>query len=216
MDLVITVLLFTGVFCVIETVAPAEPNQPATKRLFNTAYYLFLLACMLLSQLMFALIYGPVSLAAAGWVLPRVIPAPRGLLVQLLFGFSLPSSGISGNTHCIAYSTHGRCSGKHTSFIPARLRSTRVRRAGTIFCTRCCLPPCICPYLFFFGWLAPHAVFTFILFRLLGLVNHANVRLHLGPLTVIVSNPQRHRIHHSLSPQHHDKNFAAFLSFLSI
>jgi sterol desaturase/sphingolipid hydroxylase (fatty acid hydroxylase superfamily) len=72
------------------------------------------------------------------------------------------------------------------------------------------------PIFIFFGWLAPHAVFTFILFRLLGLVNHANVRLHLGPLTVIVSNPQRHRIHHSLSPQHHDKNFAAFLSFLSI
>jgi sterol desaturase/sphingolipid hydroxylase (fatty acid hydroxylase superfamily) len=38
---------------------------------------------------------------------------------------------------------------------------------------------------------------------------HANLRLPLGPLTRVVVGPQTHRIHHSLLPQHADRNFAA-------
>ena len=39
---------------------------------------------------------------------------------------------------------------------------------------------------------------------------HLNLRLPMGPLTRVFSGPQYHRIHHSILPQHHDKNFAAF------
>lgn len=39
---------------------------------------------------------------------------------------------------------------------------------------------------------------------------HANLRLPLGPISPLVAGPQVHRIHHSLMPQHHDRNFAAF------
>ncbi len=39
---------------------------------------------------------------------------------------------------------------------------------------------------------------------------HANLRLHLGPLTPVIVGPQLHRIHHSDQPQHTDKNFGAF------
>jgi sterol desaturase/sphingolipid hydroxylase (fatty acid hydroxylase superfamily) len=54
------------------------------------------------------------------------------------------------------------------------------------------------------------------MFRLWGFVNHANLRLHLGPLTALVSNPQWHRIHHSISIEHRDKNFAAFFPVIDI
>jgi sterol desaturase/sphingolipid hydroxylase (fatty acid hydroxylase superfamily) len=39
---------------------------------------------------------------------------------------------------------------------------------------------------------------------------HMNIRLHLGPLSWIIVGPQTHRIHHSILPEHGDKNFAAY------
>ena len=39
---------------------------------------------------------------------------------------------------------------------------------------------------------------------------HANLRIPFGPLTAVLVGPQLHRLHHSMSPEHRDKNFAAF------
>jgi len=39
---------------------------------------------------------------------------------------------------------------------------------------------------------------------------HANIRLHLGPASVLLGNPQLHRIHHSRIREHHDQNYAPF------
>ncbi len=39
---------------------------------------------------------------------------------------------------------------------------------------------------------------------------HTNLRLPLGPLTGVFAGPQWHRIHHSIEPEHADRNFAAF------
>jgi sterol desaturase/sphingolipid hydroxylase (fatty acid hydroxylase superfamily) len=39
---------------------------------------------------------------------------------------------------------------------------------------------------------------------------HANIRLHLGPASVFLGNPQLHRIHHSRVREHHDRNYAPF------
>jgi len=41
-------------------------------------------------------------------------------------------------------------------------------------------------------------------------LKHANLRLPLGPVTPIVVGPQLHRLHHSIKPEHRDRNFAAF------
>ncbi len=38
---------------------------------------------------------------------------------------------------------------------------------------------------------------------------HANTRIGFGPLNRLFASPQVHRIHHSKSPEHIDKNFAA-------
>lgn len=45
---------------------------------------------------------------------------------------------------------------------------------------------------------------------------HANIRLHLGRLTPVITGPQLHRIHHSILPEHRDKNFAQFFPILDI
>lgn len=49
-----------------------------------------------------------------------------------------------------------------------------------------------------------------ILFRFWGFFNHMNFRLNLGLLKVFISGPQFHRIHHSILPEHRNKNFATF------
>ena len=41
---------------------------------------------------------------------------------------------------------------------------------------------------------------------------HANVKMNLGWLGWIFTNPQFHRVHHSVQPEHRDKNFGAHLS----
>jgi sterol desaturase/sphingolipid hydroxylase (fatty acid hydroxylase superfamily) len=216
LDLIITVLLFTTVFYVVEILAPAEPHQRATKRLFNTAYYPFLLASLLLLQLMLARIYGPVLSASGGGLLPRLIPQPRGFLAHLLFGFffavisDLWQYGVHRLQHAwpLLWETH-----KFHHSETALNASTQGRQH---FLHALLSSGLYLPMLILFGSLAPHAVCTFILFRLWGFVNHANIRLHLGPLTVIVSNPQWHRIHHSLLPEHHDKNFASYFPFIDM
>jgi sterol desaturase/sphingolipid hydroxylase (fatty acid hydroxylase superfamily) len=41
---------------------------------------------------------------------------------------------------------------------------------------------------------------------------HANLAVSLGPLRHILVSPDFHRVHHSLDPEHRDKNFAGFFS----
>jgi sterol desaturase/sphingolipid hydroxylase (fatty acid hydroxylase superfamily) len=45
---------------------------------------------------------------------------------------------------------------------------------------------------------------------------HMNAKVQLGPLTLVFNNPQFHRIHHSVEPQHYDKNFCKNLPILDI
>ncbi len=55
-----------------------------------------------------------------------------------------------------------------------------------------------------------------IAYMAVGFYNHANIRLHLGALTPLVSGPQYHRIHHSLLPQHLNKNFSGIFPLFDI
>jgi sterol desaturase/sphingolipid hydroxylase (fatty acid hydroxylase superfamily) len=39
---------------------------------------------------------------------------------------------------------------------------------------------------------------------------HSNLKIHFGRWSWLVSSPGMHRIHHSILPEHNDKNFAAY------
>jgi sterol desaturase/sphingolipid hydroxylase (fatty acid hydroxylase superfamily) len=45
---------------------------------------------------------------------------------------------------------------------------------------------------------------------------HANVRIRLGRFVTWIGNPQWHRIHHSVQPEHFDKNFSGLLPLWDI
>ena len=59
------------------------------------------------------------------------------------------------------------------------------------------------------GWLAMAT-------NLFGYFVHLNVRLPLGPATPLIAGPQWHRLHHSIEPQHTDRNFAAFFPIFDL
>lgn len=46
-----------------------------------------------------------------------------------------------------------------------------------------------------------------IIFIVIDVLGHSNVRVNLGRLSYIISTPQAHRIHHSIEPKHYDTNF---------
>jgi sterol desaturase/sphingolipid hydroxylase (fatty acid hydroxylase superfamily) len=45
---------------------------------------------------------------------------------------------------------------------------------------------------------------------------HLNMRLSLGPFVLFIQNPQYHRVHHSVEPQHRDKNFCKLLPLFDV
>jgi sterol desaturase/sphingolipid hydroxylase (fatty acid hydroxylase superfamily) len=47
-------------------------------------------------------------------------------------------------------------------------------------------------------------------------LTHANIKLGFGPLWWLLASPNYHRIHHSLEPNHIDKNFAAWFPLWDI
>jgi sterol desaturase/sphingolipid hydroxylase (fatty acid hydroxylase superfamily) len=49
-----------------------------------------------------------------------------------------------------------------------------------------------------------------------GLLTHLNVRWSLGRFSVVINNPQWHRIHHSLEPQHFNRNFCKMLPMFDV
>ena len=55
----------------------------------------------------------------------------------------------------------------------------------------------------------PEAIIAGTLFQMTaGVFIHLNLRVSFGPLTAAFIGPQFHRIHHSLDPEHHDRNFS--------
>jgi sterol desaturase/sphingolipid hydroxylase (fatty acid hydroxylase superfamily) len=59
----------------------------------------------------------------------------------------------------------------------------------------------------------PIALFYFLVGE--GLA-HLNMRLSFGRFALCIQNPQYHRIHHSVEPQHRDKNFCKLLPLFDV
>lgn len=55
----------------------------------------------------------------------------------------------------------------------------------------------------------PQVAYASFLIAVSGQIIHANSRVSWGPLRYVFVEPRYHRIHHSIEPQHWDKNFAA-------
>lgn len=207
-------LILSLVFYLLELLAPAERGQPLRKRLLNLGYMPFNAAVIVLVlQPAFNRLYSHVP--GLG-LLPTLIDSRSGALAQLLFAlfFAFVWDVWQYCVHRLQHSvpllwrTHKF---HHSETALNSSASTRHHSLSQLLYVALYLPP-----LMLFGPQYPHVVAAFVMFRLWGLVNHANLRIDLGPLTPVVSGPQWHRVHHSARAEHCDKNFAAFFPFIDI
>jgi sterol desaturase/sphingolipid hydroxylase (fatty acid hydroxylase superfamily) len=204
--LVAVVLGLSFAFFVAERLLPAEKGQSVRGWLLNLGYAPIILG--------FALLCGPGLAALAILVAERtgggLIPAtgPASWRGQLLFtlGYAVCWDLWQYLLHrlqhrfALLWETH-RFHHEETEVNAAT--QTRVHAISYLLALVFHLP-----VIALFGLWAPPAIAAFLMFTLWGFVNHANLRLPLGPLTPIVAGPQFHRIHHSALPQHRDLNFA--------
>ncbi len=208
--------LLTVLFWLPEALAPAERGQPLALRLRNLAWLPFILAWVLALQTLVTPAAGAILRAAGGGVLPRLIGAPESLAAKTAFTlfFALAwdvwqyavhrlqhASPLLWTTHALH---HEETALNATS--QARHHPTNYLLFAVLYL----------PLLLLFGGLAPHPVGAFLMFRLWGFVNHANVRVSFGWATPLLAGPQWHRLHHSTLPEHRDRNFAAFFPFLDV
>ncbi len=126
---------------------------------------------------------------AKGGVLPNLIPMPASPFTHILFalGFALiwdlwqywvhrwqHTSPFLWQTHKLHHSDRALNS------------TTQARHHATHYLLFMIL---YSPLLVLFGTMAPHAIAAFLMFQLWGFVDHANVRVHLGPVTPVVAGP---------------------------
>lgn len=215
-NIVLSVIVLSLVFYLLERVFPAEENQSLAKRFFNLVYTPFIVALILLLQPVF----GPLYIRALQWTgggwLPAFTNPQSGLVANLLFAvvFALVwdvwQYWIHRLQHTIPFlwQTHKF---HHTD--TALNSSTQARHHALNYVL---LLATYVSVVVILGPQQPHLIATVVMFRLWGFVNHANVRCSFGPLTPFVAGPQWHRIHHSILEKHRDRNFATFFPFIDL
>jgi sterol desaturase/sphingolipid hydroxylase (fatty acid hydroxylase superfamily) len=197
-------------FWVLELIIPAQPRQPFRRLAFNIAYAPVILAFVMLAGAASSPVISRLVAHSGGGLLPILVRAESGplahagfaLLYALVWDLSQYLMHRLQHASAVLWETH-RFHHDETALCAAA--QARIHPTSYVLAILFHLPVIV-----LFGPQAPHFIATFLMFRLWGFLNHANIRVGLGPLTILVSAPQWHRIHHSALPEHRDRNFATF------
>ena len=217
LSLVGSVLLLSIIFYPFELLVPAERNQAFMKRLVNLAYVpIFLIGIVFVLQPIANAFVSKLFTVTGSGVLPRWIGPPQSFAYQLLFALAfavwwdLWQYWLHRLQHSVPWlwETHKFHHSETALNATTQSRHHLVHSALTVIF--------YLPVVLMIGTYSPHYLAIFVLFRLWGFVNHANLRISFGKLTPLVSGPQWHRIHHSVVDAHHDKNFATFFPLIDI
>jgi sterol desaturase/sphingolipid hydroxylase (fatty acid hydroxylase superfamily) len=208
------VFLLTVIFYPIELILPAEKGQPLAKRLLNLAYVpLFLALAFFVVAPVANLVATKILIVSGNGLLPQFGNRSSFVLQFLLaISFAVFSDFWQYWLHRLQHTLPSLWETHKFHHSDTALNATTQTRhhilhlaLSTIF---------YLPVLVVFSTQYPHYIALFMMFQLWGFVNHANIRVDIGPLTPIVSGPQWHRIHHSVLKEHQDRNFATFFPFI--
>lgn len=217
LTLVGSVVLLTLIFYPFELLAPAERNQPFSKRLINILYVpLFLAVAVLILQPLANAMALRIFTVTGGGILPYSLVVPNSLAHHAVFAigyalwWDLWQYWLHRLQHGVPvlWETHKFHHSETALNSTTQARHHIFHHALTIIF--------YLPVLLIVGGSSPHAFVGFALFRVWGFVNHANIRIRFGLLTPLISGPQWHRIHHSTVEAHRDRNFATFFPFIDI
>jgi sterol desaturase/sphingolipid hydroxylase (fatty acid hydroxylase superfamily) len=213
-DVVVSVVLLSAVFYLVELLVPVEAFQTISHRTANWLYALFVTAWVIGLQSLLGPLYAyPIALSPAGtWSRLEGIRGTVAGQILLTVAFAVlwdvwqywmhrwqHASPFLWETHKFHHSD---------TALNASSQARHHALSHVLYVVS------YAPMLLLFGAFAPHAVASVLMFRVWGFVNHANVRIGFGPLTSIIAGPQWHRIHHSIRPEHMNMNFAALFPFI--
>jgi sterol desaturase/sphingolipid hydroxylase (fatty acid hydroxylase superfamily) len=215
-ELVLSVLAIGVAFHVLERVFPAERAQPFGRWAFNIAYIPFIVAAIVFIGAAFSGAIARLLSATGGGLLPPLVGKRSGPIALTLFAlgyafvWDISQYAMHRLQHVfpVLWETHRF---HHDETALSAAAQARVHPTSYVLAITFHLP-----VIALFGPQTPHFVATFLMFRLWGFVNHANLRVQLGPLTPLVSCPQWHRIHHSALKEHRDRNFATFFPVIDL
>lgn len=214
LNTLIWALLLALIFYLPERFSPAENGQPLNKRIANLIYTPIVIAIILLLQPLFGPLFTFALVSTNGGLLglsqPSSLPGQLVFALAFAVGWDIWSYWVHRlqHTNSFLWQSHKF---HHTE---TALNSTTQARHHALHYVVSLIA--YLPVIAVFGALQPHFIAVFLMFRLWGFVNHANVRLSLGPLTPVVAGPQWHRIHHSILAEHYNRNFATFFPFIDI
>ncbi|HYX28335.1 MAG TPA: sterol desaturase family protein [Pyrinomonadaceae bacterium] len=215
LSLLASVVLLSAFFFILEALIPAN-KQPLSSRFFNLFYYPVILIAMMALNFILNPAYSKLLQITRGGLLPNLIAVPRTFVTQLMFALAFAvvwdiwqywvhrwqhASPLLWQTHRFHHSETA-----FNSSVWARTHLSHHLLVGVLYF----------PVFIFFGLMYPHAIAAFMMFRMWGFVNHANVRLSFGIITPVIAGPQWHRIHHSTQAEHRDRNFATFFPFIDL
>lgn len=211
-----SVLLLSLLFRLLERMHPAERDQPSERWWFNFGYMPFILAFVLLLNPLLTPVFASVLRLAGGGLLPPVVVPDSGLTAHVLFAlgyafvWDLTQYALHRLQHAVPFlwETHKF---HHDETAVSAVAQTRHHPTSSLLAALFHLP-----LLVLFGAQAPHLIAVFLMFTLWGFVNHANLRIGLGPLTPVISGPQWHRIHHSVHDEHRNRNFAVLFPVIDM
>lgn len=198
----------------LERLYPAEEKQLISARLFNMIYMPVIICLIYAIQPSIDLIAGYIVRLDIGLgVLSRLPTDVISIsLISLLFAamWDIWQYWVHRlqHTRAILWPTHKF---HHSESAMNASTHARIHLVGHIFHAILWMPMIVA-----LGAIAPHWLVAFVMFRLWGYFIHANIKLHLGVLTPVITGPQLHRIHHSVEPEHQDKNFATFFPVIDI
>ncbi len=198
----------------IERIAPAEPNQPIKRTLFNLGLTPLLLV-----------ISGGLLVFLTPFVQHLITP-PTGQRIRIEFPWTGTLGAVAASllammalmfitdfvyywwhrfqhTNRWLWAQHTLHHSERSLNVVASLRHHWLEDPLRLFIQTV-------PLGFAFFFAPPSVAWVGMLIGLWPFFIHMNLRLSMGPLTPILCGPQYHRVHHSILPEHHDKNFAAF------
>jgi sterol desaturase/sphingolipid hydroxylase (fatty acid hydroxylase superfamily) len=201
-------------FYIPERFAPAEKGQPTANRVANLVYTPVVVAIIFLIQPLFNPVFNFAFTSSGGGLLWAVISRPSGVMGQVIFAiaFAVVWDVWQYWVHRLQHNSSYLWQTHRFHHSDTALNATSQARHHALNN----IPALIgyLPVLVLFGSQQPHFIVTFLMFRLWGFVNHANLRISFGPFTPLIAGPQWHRIHHSIESQHLNQNFATFFPFI--
>ena len=212
--LLASVLALAAAFHLAELLIPAQRSQPLRRIAFNAAYAPFILAFVMAAGVAFSPVIAHLVERSGGGLLPELAPPGSGgirlLAFSLLYAFvwDLSQYAMHRLQHAspFLWQTHRF---HHDETALSAVAQARVHPTSYILAILFHMPVIV-----LFGPQVPHFVATFLMFRFWGFLNHANLRVGVGPFAILVSLPQWHRIHHSALGEHRDRNFATFFPII--